>query len=73
MQKIIKPLQVLMVFINVQEITKLVYNDIIPPHSYHASWYYQSFIYSPTDALVSCLKKNIKIYIKIYTKTAVLI
>ena len=28
-----------------------------PPHSYSASWYYQSFIYSPTDALVSCLKK----------------
>ena len=33
-------------------------------HSYRASWYYQSFIYSPTDALVSCLKNNIKIYIK---------
>jgi len=32
--------------------------------------HYQSFIYSPTDALVSCLKNNIKIYIKIYTKTA---
>jgi len=33
--------------------------------------YYQIFIYSPTDAPVSCLKKNnIKIYIKIYTKTA---
>jgi hypothetical protein len=33
-------------------------------HSYHTSWYYQSFIYSPTDGLVSCLKKkkNIKIY-----------
>ena len=31
----------------------------------------QSFIYSPTDAPVSCLKKNnIKIYIKIYNKTA---
>ena len=29
-----------------------------------ASWYYQSFIYSPTDAPVSCLKNNIKIYIK---------
>jgi hypothetical protein len=25
---------------------------------------YQRFIYSPTDALVSCLKNNIKIYIK---------
>jgi len=25
---------------------------------------YRSFIYSPIDALVSCLKKNIKIYIK---------
>ena len=33
--------------------------------------FYQSFIYSPTDALVSCLKKNnIKIYIKIYIKIA---
>ena len=32
--------------------------------------YNQSFIYSPTDALVSCLKNNIKIYIKIYMKTA---
>ena len=39
-------------------------------HSYLASWYYQSFSYSPTDALVSCLKKNsIKIHIKIYIKT----
>jgi len=28
-----------------------------------------SFIYSPTDALVSCVKNNIKIYIKIYIKT----
>jgi len=27
-------------------------------HSYRASWYYRSFIYSPTDALVSCLKKQ---------------
>ena len=27
-------------------------------------WYpYQSFMYSPTDAQVSCLKNNIKIYI----------
>ena len=34
-------------------------------HSYRTeSWYYQSFIYSPIDALVSCLKNNIKIYIK---------
>jgi len=33
--------------------------------------YRQSFIYSPTDALLSCLKKNnIKIHIKIYIKTA---
>jgi len=31
---------------------------------------YQSFIFSPTDALVSCPKSNIKIYIKIYFKTA---
>ena len=39
--------------------------------SYRASWYYQSFIYSATDTLVSCLKKNnIKIYITIYIKTA---
>jgi hypothetical protein len=30
----------------------------------------QSFIYSPTGALVSCLKNNIKIYIKIYIETA---
>jgi len=36
-------------------------------HLYLASWYYQSFIYSPTDAPVSCLKKN---NIKIYIKTA---
>ena len=28
-----------------------------------------NFIYSPTDALVSCLKNNIKIYINIYIKT----
>jgi len=27
---------------------------------------YQSFIYSPSDALMSCLKNNINIYIKIY-------
>ena len=26
-------------------------------HSYRATWYYQSFIYSQTDALASCLKK----------------
>jgi len=31
---------------------------------------YQSFIYSPTDALVRCLEKKIKIYIKIYIETA---
>jgi len=31
------------------------------PHSYRAAatWYYQSSIYSPTDAPVSCLKKTI--------------
>jgi hypothetical protein len=29
----------------------------------------ESFIYSPTDASVSCLKNNIKIYIKIDIKT----
>ena len=28
------------------------------PHFYRASWYYQSFIYSPTDALVGWLKKR---------------
>jgi hypothetical protein len=28
-------------------------------HSYRSSWYYQSFIYSPTDTPVSCLKKTI--------------
>jgi len=28
------------------------------------------FIYSATDALVSCLKNNIKIYIQIYIKAA---
>jgi hypothetical protein len=28
------------------------------------------FFYSPTDAQVHCLKNNFKIYIKIYTKTA---
>jgi len=39
-------------------------------HSYRTSWYYQSFIYTPTDALVSCIKNNIKIYVKIYIKTA---
>jgi len=27
-------------------------------HSYRAAWYYRSFICSPTDPLVSCLKKN---------------
>ena len=32
-------------------------------------FYYQSFIYSPTDALVSCLKNNINVCIKIYIKT----
>jgi len=26
--------------------------------------YYQSYAYSPTDALVSCLKNHIKIYVK---------
>ena len=39
------------------------------PHLYRVSWYNRSFIYSPNDALVSCLKNNIKIYIQIYTKT----
>ena len=30
----------------------------------NTQFYYQSFIYPPTDALVSFLKNNIKIYIK---------
>jgi hypothetical protein len=38
-------------------------------HSYRASLYYQSCIYSSTDALVIYLKNHIKIYIKIYIKT----
>jgi hypothetical protein len=29
-----------------------------------SSFSYQNFVHSPTDALASCLKKNIKIYIK---------
>ena len=28
-------------------------------HSYRPSWHYQSFIYSPTDAPVSCLKETV--------------
>jgi len=32
--------------------------------------YYQSFIYSPNDVLVSYLKDNIKFYMKIFIKTA---
>jgi len=32
--------------------------------------YYQNFIYSPTDAVMSRLKNNINIYFKIYIKTA---
>ena len=39
-------------------------------HSYRTSWYHQSFIYSPTGALVSCIKNNIKIYFIIYIKRA---
>jgi len=35
-----------------------------------SDWQYKRFIYSPTDILVSCLKNSIKIYIKIYVKTA---
>ena len=27
---------------------------------------YKSYIYSPTNAIVRCLKSNIKIYIKLY-------
>jgi len=29
--------------------------------------FFRSFIYSPTDVKVSCLKSNIKIYIKTYS------
>ena len=32
--------------------------------------YFKSFINSPTDELVRCLKNSIKIYIKVYIKTA---
>ena len=39
--------------------------QIVFSHSYRASWYHQSFVYSPTDSPVSCLKKK---YIKIYIK-----
>jgi len=42
-------------------------------HSYRAaSWYWRSFIYSPIDAPVSCLKNNIKIILiltKLYLST----
>jgi hypothetical protein len=31
---------------------------------------YQSFVYLATDTILSCLKNNIKIYVKIYIKTA---
>jgi len=31
---------------------------------------YQSYIYSPNDVQVNCLKNNFKLYIKIGTKTA---
>jgi len=30
----------------------------------------KSFIYSPTEALIICLKNNDEVYIKIYIKTA---
>jgi hypothetical protein len=40
-------------------------------HTYRtASWYCQSFLYSPTDAQVNFLKINFKINIKIDVKTA---
>ena len=43
---------------------KLV-NLSVFPHSYRASWYYKSFnYYSPTDTLVSCLKKTLKFTLK---------
>jgi len=37
-------------------------------HSYRASLYYQSFIYSPTDALVICLKTILKFALKFTLK-----
>jgi hypothetical protein len=36
----------------------------------HASWYYQIFFYSLTDAQVNCFKNSFKMYIKIYVHTA---
>ena len=49
-----------------------VHNSLIRPTNgqYINNKCFRSFIYSPTDAPVSCLKNNIKIYIKIYIKTA---
>ena len=43
----------------VDEYTRATNNKNLFSHSYRASWYYQSFIYSPPDALVSCIKKTI--------------
>ena len=51
------------------QISKYYYSLPVPGF-FKTDFYYQSFIYSPTDALVCCLKNNIKIYIKIYIKTA---
>jgi len=31
----------------------------LSPHPNRASWYYRSFSYSPTDPLMSCLKKKV--------------
>ena len=46
---------------------KKIYKDLQSQPTHFTD---QSFIYSPTDALVRCLKNNTKIYIKIYIKTA---
>ena len=50
---------------------KLLLLLLLSSSSLSSSWCYQSFIYSPTDAPVSSVKKNnIKMYIKIYITTA---
>ena len=57
---------------NVNEISSFTEFQHIHTHTYIYIYIHpcnQNFIYSPTDAPVSCLKKNnIKIYIGIYIK-----
>ena len=65
-----------------QSITVIIYGTVVShrmtnkgrvfcfSHSYRASWYYQGFIYSPTDVLVSCLKTILKFTLKFIIKTA---